>query len=201
MLSIRTEVVVNSSFGPLDFITFNNIKDNKEHLAIGVGPWKNKIELNVRMHSECLTSEVFSSMMCDCKKQLEDFFIENKKSGGILLYLRQEGRGIGLYNKLDSYSLQRKGLDTVEANQFLGFEDDLRDYKIAYEILNLLNINSIFLHTNNPNKYNQLKELGVNIIKIIPTKVHENVFNREYLITKKIKSKHLIDIRMINDKA
>jgi len=163
-------------------------ENNKEHLVIfteNLPP----IPL-VRIHSECLTGDVLGSLKCDCGEQLEYALKEINKKGGIVIYLRQEGRGIGLFNKVNAYALQDKGLDTVEANHQLGFEADLRDFSIVEKILNHFNIKKITLLTNNPRKIFSLK--NIEVIKRIPIKIPPNPHNEKYLKTKKEKLGHLL---------
>jgi len=142
----------------------------------------------VRIHSECLTGDVFGSLRCDCGEQLEKALEIISKEGGVLIYLRQEGRGIGLYNKINAYALQDKGFDTVEANHQLGFEADLRDFSFAEEILKDLGIKKIKILTNNPRKEFAFKEIEV--VKRIPIKISPNPHNKKYLQTKKEKLNH-----------
>jgi len=148
----------------------------------------------VRLHSECLTGDVMGSLRCDCRDQLEKSlrFIEEHGTG-VLVYLRQEGRGIGLMNKIRAYSLQEKGYDTVEANQRLGFENDLRDYDLAVRILKALEVKSVALITNNPAKIAALAKGGILVSRRIPLVVRPNRFNARYLKTKRSKLGHLPD--------
>ena len=165
------------------------IKENsKEHLLIS-----KKVLINpplLRIHSECLTGDALGSLKCDCGEQLNNSLELISKEGGILIYLRQEGRGIGLFNKVNAYNLQDDGLDTVEANHSLGFEEDLRTYEVVLYILNKLNIKSIRLLTNNPNKVNSLK--GIEIVERIPILTNSNVYNKKYLKVKREKMDHIL---------
>ena len=144
------------------------------------------------MHSECLTSEVFESLRCDCDQQL-DWALDHIESRGLgmVIYLRQEGRGIGLFNKIRAYALQDTGLDTVEANQELGFPSDLRTYEVAAEILNVLGVGSINLITNNPRKVDALLKHGIEITRRIPILIEPNVHNKRYLKAKGDKLNHM----------
>ena len=144
-VSIRNEVKIPILNGKVigTFITFKNLSDKKEHIAIALGNWQNNRTPLVRIHSECMTGDLFGSTRCDCGHQLEEGIARIEEEGGFILYLRQEGRGIGLYNKLDAYKLQDAGYDTFEANKKLNFPDDLRDYHCAQEMLSALNINEI----------------------------------------------------------
>ncbi len=148
----------------------------------------------VRIHSECLTGDAIGSLRCDCRDQLEASLRQLAKVPyGILLYLRQEGRGIGLTNKIRAYALQDHGMDTVEANVALGFRDDERDYAIAAHMLDSLGVQSVRLMTNNPRKLDGLRELGVDVVDRIPLVMPANRYNRRYLSTKARKSGHLIE--------
>jgi len=164
----------------------------KEHLVILHGDVKGKPDVPVRIHSECLTGDVMGSLRCDCRDQLERALLLIQEEGaGILIYLRQEGRGIGLMNKIRAYSLQERGYDTVEANQRLGFEDDLRSYDLAVKILKALDVKSVALITNNPEKIEALVRGGIPIARRIPLVIAPNRFNEEYLKTKESKLGHL----------
>lgn len=152
-------------------------------------------EVPTRLHSECLTGDVMGSLRCDCRDQLLEGLTKIQSlPRGILLYLRQEGRGIGLINKVRAYALQDQGLDTVEANLALGFRDDERDYAIAAHMLKSLEVKSVRLITNNPNKINQLTCYGVNVAGRIPHVIPPNDHNRFYLATKSRRSGHYIDL-------
>ncbi len=181
-------------FGQFHIVAFENNRDGKEHVAITKGDVIGASNVPVRLHSECLTGDVMGSLRCDCRDQLEAAL---KKIGqmekGVVLYLRQEGRGIGLTNKVRAYSLQDEGLDTVEANLALGFRDDERDYAVAAHMLMSLRIKSVQLMTNNPKKINQLESYGVKVNGRIPHIMEPNAHNRFYLETKAAKSGHMID--------
>ena len=163
-----------------------------EHVIIYKGAIENAGILDVRVHSECLTGEVFESLRCDCDQQL-DWALDHIETLGIgmVIYLRQEGRGIGLFNKIRAYALQDTGLDTVEANKELGFASDLRTYEVAAEILNTLGITAINLITNNPRKVDALQKHGIDIVSRIPILIEPNDHNRGYLKVKGEKMKHL----------
>lgn len=166
------------------FYGFDGLADTKEHIAIRLGdPEKREVPL-VRIHSECLTGDVFGSMKCDCGAQLAEAIGMIEERGGYLLYLRQEGRGIGLYPKLDAYRLQAAGMDTFEANRALGFKDDMRDYKVAAQMLIALGHRRIDLLTNNPEKVRQLGEYSIEVVNRVGTGVHCNTHNRSYLTSK-----------------
>ncbi len=185
-----------SRFGDFHIVAFSNNRDNKEHVAIIKGEVLGAEDIPVRLHSECLTGDVVGSLRCDCRDQLEAAL---KKIGemdkGIVLYLRQEGRGIGLTNKIRAYSLQDQGLDTVEANLALGFRDDERDYAVAAHMLHSLKVKSIQLMTNNPKKIDQLTQHGVKVNGRLPHILPPNEHNIFYLKTKAAKSGHMIDFR------
>ena len=181
-------------FGEFDISIFENNKDQKEHLTITRGDLNNATEVPVRVHSQCQTGDIFGSLRCDCRDQLEyalkSFATLNKAA---LLYLKQEGRGIGLANKIRAYHLQEQGLDTMEANVALGFKDDLRTYDIAASMLKLLNIKSIVLFTNNPEKIEGLTNVGIEVARREPIVMPPTPFNVNYLKTKKTKAGHLLD--------
>ncbi len=183
-------------FGDFHIVAFENNRDGKEHVAITKGDVIGASDVPVRLHSECLTGDVMGSLRCDCRDQLEAAL---KKIGqmerGMVLYLRQEGRGIGLINKIRAYSLQDDGLDTVEANLALGFRDDERDYAVAAHMLMSLKIESVQLMTNNPKKIDQLTRYGIKVNGRIPHIMEPNEHNRFYLETKAAKSGHMIDFR------
>jgi GTP cyclohydrolase II len=180
-----------SRFGRFKLVAFWNNRDGKEHVAMVHGDVMGHAKVPTRLHSECLTGDIMGSLRCDCRDQLE---VALRHLGtmprGLLLYLRQEGRGIGLINKIKAYALQDRGLDTVQANLALGFRDDERDYAVAAHMLASLNVGSIELMTNNPNKISQL---GVNIEGRIPHVIPPNEHNRFYLQTKALRSGHFID--------
>jgi GTP cyclohydrolase II len=183
-----------SRFGNFHIIAFENNRDGKEHVAITHGDVIGASDVPVRLHSECLTGDVLGSLRCDCRDQLEAALrMIGKMERGIVLYMRQEGRGIGLINKIRAYSLQDQGLDTVQANLALGFRDDERDYAVAAHMLMSLRINSVRLITNNPKKIQQLVDYGIKVTDRIPHIMEPNEYNRFYLETKANKSGHLID--------
>ncbi|MEF1187383.1 GTP cyclohydrolase II, partial [Vibrio sinaloensis] len=156
-----------------ELLSFSGLKTDKEHVAVIFKHADQTQEAPmVRMHSECLTGDVFHSSRCDCGEQLDETINRMGESGGIILYLRQEGRGIGLYNKIDAYKLQSQGMNTYEANNHLGFGDDLRDFTEAAQMLKALNVNKIRLVTNNPKKIRELKEHGIEIEQVVNTSAH-----------------------------
>jgi GTP cyclohydrolase II len=182
-----------SRFGHFQVVAFWNNRDKQEHAAFVHGDITGAENVPVRVHSECLTGDAIGSLRCDCRDQLETALrtigsLEN----GILLYMRQEGRGIGLTNKIRAYGLQDYGYDTVEANLALGFRDDEREYSSAAHMLDSLKVKSIRLMTNNPKKIDELKAYGINITDRIPLIIPPNQFNEFYLRTKAAKSGHLM---------
>ncbi len=182
-------------FGPFRIVAFWNNRDGKEHVAMVHGDVVGASEVPVRIHSECLTGDVMGSLRCDCRDQLtEGLAAIGREPRGVLLYLRQEGRGIGLINKIRAYALQEQGLDTVEANLALGFRDDERDYAVAAHMLYSLGLRSVRLITNNPEKIRQLTQHGVKVVGRIPHVIPPNEHNRFYLETKARRSGHLIGI-------
>lgn len=177
---------------PTRFVSFDHLHDGKEHIAILYGEPEQDDAPLVRLHSECLTGDVFGSQRCDCGEQLHEAQRLLADQGGVLLYLRQEGRGIGLYNKLDAYALQDKGIDTYTANEMLGFGHDLRDFRPAAEMLQSLGILSIRLLSNNPHKASQLEEFGITVVDRIDTGVYINRHNAAYLKAKVDQQAHSI---------
>ncbi len=185
-------------FGQFHIVAFENNRDGKEHVAVVRGDVIDAENVPVRLHSECLTGDVLGSLRCDCRDQLESALkMIGQMERGLLLYLRQEGRGIGLINKIRAYALQDAGLDTVQANLALGFRDDERDYAVAAHMLLSLRVRSVHLITNNPKKIEQLTEYGILVTDRIPHVMPANPYNRFYLETKAIKSGHLIDLSRI----
>jgi GTP cyclohydrolase II len=182
-------------FGPFRLVGFWNNRDGKEHVAMVHGDVVGAADVPVRLHSECLTGDVMGSLRCDCRDQLTEGLRAIQREGrGILLYLRQEGRGIGLLNKIRAYALQEQGLDTVEANLALGFRDDERDYAVAAHMLRSLGVESVRVVTNNPDKIRQLEQHGVTVSGRIPHVIPPNEFNRFYLETKARRSGHMMDL-------
>jgi GTP cyclohydrolase II len=183
-----------SKFGSFQIVGFYNNRDDKEHIAVVAGDVCDQENVPVRLHSECLTGDVLGSKRCDCGEQLAvSLEIIERNGRGAVLYMRQEGRGIGLLNKIKAYQLQDFGLDTVEANVALGFEPDERDYAIAAHMLRSLHIRSIRLITNNPKKIEGLEKHGVQVVDRIPLVIEPNPHNRDYMRTKATKSGHLLD--------
>ncbi|GHJ36885.1 GTP cyclohydrolase-2 [Streptomyces sp. TS71-3] len=175
-----------------ELITFGGLPEPGEHVACALPPAAGRAPL-VRLHSECLTGDLFGSERCDCGPQLDEALELIGKEGGTLLYLRQEGRGIGLYNKLDAYVLQDQGADTFEANRMLGRGSDERDYGVAAAMLKALGQTRIRLLTNNPDKVSQLQAHGIEVVEVIPTHVHMTPENIRYLSTKAESGGHTLD--------
>ncbi|MEE6261588.1 GTP cyclohydrolase II [Plantactinospora sonchi] len=204
--TVRTQVTVPLRF-PDGYSTtarvfsFDGLVDAREHLAFGLGDWAAARDRNdvdavtplVRPHSECLTGDVFGSQRCDCGPQLREAVQRIAEAGGFLLYLRQEGRGIGLYPKLDAYALQDAGLDTYQANVALGHGEDERDYTAAAQMLNALGVSRLALLSNNPEKAEQLGRLGVTVTESVPTGLYMSPANANYLAAKASRAARTVD--------
>ncbi|GAA5190539.1 GTP cyclohydrolase II [Rugosimonospora acidiphila] len=208
--TVRTQLTV-----PLRFVdgyataarvfSFDGLRDGREHIALGLGDWARALRRGaaggraplIRPHSECLTGDVFGSQRCDCGPQLREAVERIARAGGFLLYLRQEGRGIGLYAKLDAYALQDAGLDTYEANVALGHAEDERDYTVAAQMLIALGVRRVALLSNNPDKAEQLARLGVTVTRRVPTGVHLSPDNAGYLAAKVNHSSHTLDLPFV----
>ncbi len=185
--SVRREVELpvrlpDGSLTPARLLSFDGLCDGREHVALALGDPAG-VPL-VRLHSECLTGDAFGSERCDCGPQLQEAVARISQVGGYLLYLRQEGRGIGLYSKLDAYALQEAGLDTYEANLALGFAEDERDYTVAAQMLLALGVERLDLLSNNPDKAAQLEAAGIRVESCVPTGLHLSSVNGHYLATK-----------------
>jgi GTP cyclohydrolase II len=204
--TIRTQMSVPLRF-PDGYATlarafsFDGLVDGQEHLAFGLGDRAAAVTSAghspvplVRPHSECLTGDVFGSQRCDCGPQLREAVERIAGTGGYLLYLRQEGRGIGLYAKLDAYALQDAGLDTYEANLALGHREDERSYLVAAQMLQALGVSRVTLLSNNPDKARQLRRFGVTVTSLVPTGVHLSASNARYLATKAGRGDHTLDV-------
>ena len=196
-ICVRVEAVAHlpTRFGRFEVVAFWNNRDGKEHLALVHGNVLGADKVMTRLHSECLTGDALGSLRCDCRDQLA-VALERLSSepAGVLLYMRQEGRGIGLLNKIRAYALQDQGLDTVDANLALGFHDDERDYAVAAHMLASLTVRSIRLLTNNPKKVAALEAHGIRVTGRIPHVIPANEHNRFYLQTKANRSGHLMEI-------
>ena len=188
------EITLPTKWGDFRAVTYRSTINPETHIAFIKGDVKGKKDVLVRVHSQCLTGDTFGSMRCDCGDQLDNAFnMINAEGVGVLLYMAQEGRGIGLCNKMKAYELQDKGMDTVEANLHLGFEADLRDYGIGAQILSDLGLTTIRLMTNNPKKIVGLEGYGLKIKDRVPVKIAPNKNNKRYLSTKKKKLDHMLD--------
>jgi GTP cyclohydrolase II len=204
LATVRTSVAVPMRFADgyattAQVTTFTGLVDGKEHLALGLGDWQGALTDPartplVRPHSECLTGDVLGSQRCDCGPQLREAVERIADVGGFLLYLRQEGRGIGLYAKLDAYALQDAGLDTYQANRALGRGEDERDYTVAAQMLRALGADRVALLSNNPDKRAQLERAGVTVTGTLPTGVHVTSANARYLAAKRDHTGHTLDL-------
>ncbi len=196
-LSIHRQVAarIPTQYGTFQLMLFTNNSDSKEHLAFVMGDVTHKDEVPVRVHSECFTGDVLGSIRCDCGEQLDrSLQMIARAKRGVVLYLRQEGRGIGLLDKLRAYNLQDEGLDTVEANLKLGHQADERDYTVAALIIRDLGIRSVNLITNNPKKISELRALGVAVARRTPIEVPPHPENLSYLRTKVNRMDHLLQL-------
>jgi len=194
------EAKLPTRYGEFTAIAYRSDIDPDEHLALVMGDIKTGEPVLVRVHSECLTGDVFGSLRCDCGDQIGLAMESIAKEGrGVFLYMRQEGRGIGFHNKIRAYALQDKGLDTVEANLSLGFPSDLRDYGIGAQILADLGLSEIRLLTNNPKKVIGLEGYGLKVVEKVPIIITPNPYNRNYLVTKQKKMGHRLEIPDIAD--
>ena len=202
---IRTQVAIPLRLGDgyatsARAFTFDGLVDGGEHLALRLGERRLHTQPGttlVRVHSECLTGDVLGSDRCDCGPQLRESVERVAAAGGLLLYLRQEGRGIGLYAKLDAYALQDLGLDTYDANLALGYGADERDYTVAAQMLLALGVDRVALLTNNPDKERQLARLGIEVSSVVPTGVHVTETNAAYLATKARRQAHTLELPAI----
>jgi len=188
-------VKLPTEFGEFDLIPYKQKSNGLEHVALIKGDWTKDDAVCVRVHSSCVTGDIFGSKRCDCGQQLHDAMKKIDKAGkGVLLYMNQEGRGIGLFNKIKAYKLQEQGRDTVEANIELGFEDDERDYGVGASILRDLGLGKIKLMTNNPVKRKGLEAYGLKIVEIVPLEIAPNKYNEFYLETKRVKMGHTLEL-------
>lgn len=197
-----TSARIPTTDGEFTLLLYENSEDDKDHLALVCGEVDEHEDVLVRVHSECFTGDVLGSLRCDCGEQLDTSMRRIAEEGqGILIYLRQEGRGIGLLNKLRAYNLQDEGYDTVEANRMLGHGADERDYAIAATILEDLDVSSVRLLTNNPEKIESLTEYGIDISQRVPLEPHVNRHNADYLRTKVNRMRHFLDLGPTNGKS
>jgi GTP cyclohydrolase II/3,4-dihydroxy 2-butanone 4-phosphate synthase/GTP cyclohydrolase II len=191
------EAEIPTLHGQARVIVFREAGDPaREHVALVYGtPFENPDDVLIRVHSECLTAEVFGSLKCDCKEQLEGATLRVRQAGsGVIIYLRQEGRGIGLGNKIRAYALQSRGLDTIQANHQLGFGTDLRTYDIAAAMLGDLGVRGVSLMTNNPDKVDGLERCGIRVNRRLPLEVEPTSHNKRYLTTKRQQLGHLLEL-------
>ena len=193
-VKIIARAALPTQYGKFTVVAFCNSIDKKEHVALVKGEVRGKENVPLRMHSECLTGDVFHSLRCDCRAQLEAALKKiSRLPSGVVLYMSQEGRGIGLTNKIRAYELQdRHGFDTVQANLALGFPSDIRDYDVAAEMVKVLGIKSVNLITNNPDKIGRLLKYGVRVVKRIPHEFGRTKYNSAYLDVKKKKMRHML---------
>ena len=198
MISREVEVDMPTKYGDFKLIAYKQLSSNEEHFALVKGEWKNDEPELGRVHSSCITGDILGSLRCDCGDQLHNAMRMVEQAGkGVILYMMQEGRGIGFMNKLKAYKLQEEGLDTVDANLALGFKADQRDFGIGAQILRDLNITKIKLITNNPKKRAALKGYGLEIIENVPIQIIPNIHNEKYLNTKRDKMGHeLKDLKL-----
>ena len=194
LISEEVDVYLPTDFGDFKMKAFKQISNQQLHLVIYKGEWKEEDEVLVRVHSSCMTGDIFGSCRCDCGHQLKAAMSQIEKEGkGVIVYMNQEGRGIGLLNKLKSYKLQENGKDTVEANLELGFNADDRDYGIGAQILRAMNVRNIKLLSNNPKKRAGLMGYGIEIVENIPLEIKSNKHNQFYLETKRDKMGHSLE--------
>lgn len=192
---VRVPLRFHDGYGvDAELVTFHGLTDGQEHVAVVLGDPAPGTTPLVRLHSECLTGDVFGSARCDCGPQLREAVERIADRGGVLLYLRQEGRGIGLYNKLDAYALQDQGLDTYAANTALGLPEDARDYTAAAQMLQALGIPTLDLLSNNPDKAGQLRDLGIGVRDRVPTGVFTTAHNVRYLRAKVLQTQHTLPL-------
>jgi GTP cyclohydrolase II len=197
---VRAIADLPTRFGQYQVVAFENCLDKQDHAAFVHGDVFEQENVPVRVHSECLTGDAIGSLRCDCRDQLlESLGRIGQMERGIVLYLRQEGRGIGFVNKIRAYQLQDSGYDTVQANELLGFRPDERDYEIAAHMLNALHVRSIEILTNNPSKVQDLQRHGIQISGRIPVEIPANEINRPYLQTKRDRMGHLLAFEQDDD--
>ncbi|MGO1371925.1 MAG: bifunctional 3,4-dihydroxy-2-butanone-4-phosphate synthase/GTP cyclohydrolase II [Senegalia sp. (in: firmicutes)] len=196
LIERASEASMPTRYGDFKIVGYVNKINGEHHVALVKGDVSDGAPVLARVHSECLTGDAFASLRCDCGEQFSAAMNEIKKSGkGILLYMRQEGRGIGLINKIKAYALQDQGMDTVEANLALGFPEDMRDYGIGAQILSDLGVKKVKLMTNNPKKLSGITGYGIEVVKRVPIQMNHNERNEYYLKTKKRKMGHILNFK------
>jgi len=189
------KVKMPTTLGDFDLIPFLQKSNGLEHMALIKGEWNEDEPVLVRVHSSCATGDIFGSLRCDCGPQLEKAMQMVETEGkGVVVYMNQEGRGIGLMNKIRAYKLQEEGLDTVDANLHLGFKDDERDYGVGAQVIRELGIRKIRLITNNPVKRIGLEGYGLEIVEVVPNIIKPNPHNQKYLETKRVRMGHFMDL-------
>ena len=192
-ITFSNKAKLPTKYGEFNIVSFKQENDIHEHCLLYIGNVKGQEDVLTRIHSECLTGDVFSSKKCDCGEQLDESIRAiAKKKVGIILYLRQEGRGIGLFNKINAYALQDEGQDTIQANHSLGFDTDLRDFTIAVKVLEHLKIKSIELLSNNPEKIKVWQNSGIHVAKRLPVIIETNKYNIDYLEVKREQLNHML---------
>ena len=195
LIERQVEVKLPTVFGDFELVAYKQVTTGQEHLALVKGNWEKDEPILVRVHSSCITGDIFGSCRCDCGPQLHTAMeMIDKEGKGVIVYMNQEGRGIGLLNKLQAYKLQEQGLDTVEANLQLGFEGDERDYGVGAQIIRDLGITKMKLMTNNPKKRAGLIGYGLEITQVVPIEIKSNIHNENYLITKRDKLGHTLKV-------
>jgi 3,4-dihydroxy 2-butanone 4-phosphate synthase/GTP cyclohydrolase II len=195
LIEREVEVMLPTEWGDFSLYAYKQKTTGQEHLALIKGEWKKDEPILVRVHSSCLTGDIFGSCRCDCGPQLHEAMKMIDEAGkGVIVYMNQEGRGIGLLNKLKAYKLQEEGLDTVEANIKLGFDSDERDYGVGAQILRDLGVSKMKLMTNNPKKRAGLIGYGLEIVEVIPIEIKSNQHNKGYLLTKRNKLGHILKL-------
>lgn len=192
-ITFSNKAILPTKYGDFNIISFKQENDIHEHCLLYIGNIYGQKDVLTRIHSECLTGDVFTSKKCDCGEQLDkSMHAISEKRSGIILYLRQEGRGIGLFNKINAYALQDQGQDTISANHSLGFDTDLRDFTIAVKALEHFKIKAIELLSNNPNKIEVWENSDIHVSKRIPLIIKANTYNSDYLDIKKEQLNHLL---------
>ena len=195
LIEREVQVRLPTEFGDFNMVAYTDKNSGEEHLAIFKGEWEEKEPILVRVHSSCITGDIFGSCRCDCGPQLQESMRKIEKEGkGIIVYMNQEGRGIGMMNKLKAYKLQEEGYDTIEANEKLGFKPDQRDYGIGAQILRDMGVSKMRLMSNNPQKRTGLIGYGLEIVENVPLEIKSNKHNELYMKTKRDKMGHTLKL-------